>query len=108
MTFDFETTLGERDHVLRVTGAIMPIIPARGLSGPPEYAYPAEGGEIEDVQLFLIHKRKDGRLVERELQDPTGALFSRLEVRIADHCAEMEDAAEEVAAESRREAREDG
>ena len=88
MTFDFETTLGERDHVLRVTGAIMPIIPARGLGGPLEYAYPAEGGAVENLRIFLVHKRKDGRLVERELQDPKGKLFSWLEERIAEHCQE--------------------
>ncbi len=89
MTFDFETTMGN-DRTIRVEGKVSPYIPARGLGGPPEFAYPAEGGEVKELQIFLVHVSKDGRKVERELRDPQGKLADQLYERIDAWCADRE------------------
>lgn len=64
--FDFETIL--RGHDVRVTGSIDPGEAATG----PTYdcgGTPGCGPSLDELNVFLIHKRKDGRFVERELHD---------------------------------------
>jgi hypothetical protein len=93
--FDFTVSWGERDHTLRLTGSIAPYSPAVPWLRNGDPGYPAEGGEIEDLRIFLVHSRKDGRKVERELEDPAGKLGEQLEDTIYEKATE--DAWEEIA-----------
>ena len=54
VSFDFYPEGEEGPTVeLEVRGSFSAYIPAK-VSGPPENCYPAEGGELEDMQVFRI------------------------------------------------------
>jgi hypothetical protein len=54
-----------REHRIRVTGEAMPVIPAR-INCSNDDACPAEGGEIEVGEIFLICT-SNGKDLERKL-----------------------------------------
>ncbi len=64
--FDVEIEL--LGHTLDVTGTAYPYVPAT-VSGPPDSWAPAEGGEIEDLEVFMKHKRKAGGWSRRQVCD---------------------------------------
>ena len=57
------------EHLLRVTGTAYPYVPATGPTMDNAGGDPPEGGEIEDVEAFLVYDRKNRRRVERRLPD---------------------------------------
>ena len=73
VSFAFCYTSG-REHDLRVTGSISDYVPAPGPSMANAGGDPAEGGEIEDLTIFLVRKNK-----ERDVPDKSGKLAEALE-----------------------------
>jgi hypothetical protein len=66
-------TRDDEDIELDVYYSMSRYYPAR-LGGPPEYCYPAEGGEIEELTAYLDGKPfaltpDDARSVERQVYD---------------------------------------
>lgn len=43
----------EIEHEVEVRGTVTPFVPAK-ISGPPENCYPAEGGEVEDIEVVSV------------------------------------------------------
>ncbi len=79
--FNLDIEVGDAPRTVRVTGSISAGCPTTG----PTYdcgGTPEEPPEIEDFRAFMIHKRKDGKKVQRELSDPDGKLFDLCEDRI--------------------------
>lgn len=60
-SFRFEVRIGHRDRTFRVAGAAWPPLPPV-TSGPPDRWRPAEGGELEDLQVFLVRGARERRL----------------------------------------------
>lgn len=64
----FNVVISWRGHKLRTEGLFNRYIPElRPTMHDP--GSPPEGGDIDDLQIFMRHKRKDGRIVERLLSD---------------------------------------
>lgn len=84
-SFDFTTTWGERDRTIRIVGSISPYYPAARYLRNGDPGYPAEGGEIEDLAIVLIHKRKDGGIMKRDVPDKSGKLAAALSEMIYEH-----------------------
>jgi hypothetical protein len=64
------------DHDLRIRGNVSPFIPAR-IHGPPENCSPAEGGEVEIVEVWdeTRHEKFDADdLTEDDLERAEDAL----------------------------------
>jgi len=89
-SFDLRLTYGN-NRTLRVTGSITPYYPAVMYLRNGDPGYPAEGGEIVDLGIALVHRRKDGRNVLRELQDPQGKLCEKLEPLIFEELSDYND-----------------
>lgn len=68
--FEVEVTYSlesDRDHTLEVRGKAQPFFPAI-TSGPPDNWAPAEGGELEDLEIYAVYGRRRKRL-PRKLED---------------------------------------
>ena len=88
--FDFTLKHGN-DRTLRLKGHVTPYSPAVMYLSNGDPGYPEDGGEIEDLEIFLVHKRKDGKLVEKYLEAPDGSklaesLYDSIYEHIADLC----------------------
>lgn len=55
----FEVEIKLNGHTLEVRGWAEDPVPAK-VSGPPDSWCPAEGGELEDLEIRLVRKRKHG------------------------------------------------
>ena len=63
------------EHLLEVRGEYNPIIPAK-LTGDPDTWSPAEGGEIEDVKIWMCQRNRLGGKRKRKLtEDLADKLF---------------------------------
>lgn len=60
----FEVELTVDRHKLRATGNMTKFYPAI-TSGPADRWAPAEGGELEDVEVFLVRGKRERRLPEK-------------------------------------------
>jgi hypothetical protein len=58
---------GRITHLVQVNGQTSPCISAK-TSGPPENCHPAEGGEVEDLEIFLVRDNRKRRLHEHTEQ----------------------------------------
>ena len=71
--FKFDVEIKLDGHDILVRGYAWPLIPAR-TDGLPEDCSPAEGGEIEDVEMFMLQGRRERRLPraleEKYSEDP--------------------------------------
>ena len=76
------------DHTLRIMGKANPYIPATGPSMENAGGDPPEGGDMEDVTIYLVHRRKDGREVEREIKDLNCALWDQIGDEVAEKASE--------------------
>lgn len=83
--FDFTLKWGERGRTLHVVGSMSPSYPAVMYLPNGDPGYPAEGGEIMDLSISLVHKRKDGVEVEKYLPDEDWKLAEAIEEKIYDH-----------------------
>ncbi len=84
--FNFDTIL--RGRSVRVEGSIDPGEAPTG----PSYACGGTPGcpaSIDDLSIFLIRDRKDGKRAERELADPKGKLYDELEYAILEYVDEQ-------------------
>lgn len=57
----FDVTIKVDRHELHVTGMEQPFFPAK-LTGHPDTWAPAEGGELEDVEVKLVRKGRERAL----------------------------------------------
>ena len=71
MSTRFDVELRSSGHLLRATGTTTPYVPAKGPTMEHAGGEPAEGGELEDVAIFLIHRRKGGGHSFRQLCEKT-------------------------------------
>lgn len=46
-----------------ITGTPIPYRPAK-IDGDPDSCYPAEGGEVEDMQVCIVGRCKDGKSIK--------------------------------------------
>lgn len=70
--YQFDVEFNFQGHHLRATGAAQPFVPATGPSMENAGGDPAEGGELEDLEVYIQHGKK-----ERRLRD---ALVAKLEL----------------------------
>lgn len=82
--FSFCAKFGENNRTLRLVGQISPYYPAVMYLRNGDPGYPAEGGEIEDCEVSVVHTRKDGRKVERKIE-AQGKLWEAIQERIYEH-----------------------
>lgn len=87
-SFDFETTYHER--ALRLTGVITAYYPAVMYLRNGDPGYPAEGGEIEDLKIFLVQE-VGGKKKETELRDRVGRIGEKLTDEIYEWVADNDD-----------------
>lgn len=85
--FDLDIAVSlDRDHSLRVSGKRAPYFPAR-TNCRNEDAAPAEGGELEDLRVFVIRKRRDGRAIERQVKLKDERLIEHVEEQVQEELA---------------------
>lgn len=84
--FDLDFTYeSDRPHKLRAIGTLTPYHPAR-VNCSNDDACPEEGGELEDLQFFMVRVGKDGK--ERQRQIPAKVAAKRgLEERVYEELA---------------------
>jgi hypothetical protein len=67
MSQKFDVEVDANGRKFRVTGSTTPFRPATGPSMENAGGDPAEGGELEDLVVFLCRRRKDKTWTERKL-----------------------------------------
>ncbi len=76
--FDFTITWGQSDRTLRLEGKIDPADPGSG----PTYdsgGTPGCPACVDYLNVFLVHTRKDGKIMERALEKISDNDFEKLE-----------------------------
>ncbi len=61
----FDVEIKICDHTLRVKGTTSPYVPATGPSLENAGGDPAEGGELEDLEVFMLRRHRRGGYVQR-------------------------------------------
>lgn len=87
---EFEMAVTYKGHELRVTGTVTPEVPETG----PTYdcgGTPAEPACIEDMEIVLVHRRKDGTIRKRELGELPSKLYNDVEALIFEALYEQEE-----------------
>lgn len=79
--------IGDVEYTLEAT--VSPVIPARGLNGPPERSSPEEGGEVEFVRVLDEHGKESRSGLALVYLDEV--LCKRLEVQAAEAAGDADD-----------------
>ncbi len=94
MSTRFDVEIKLHGHTLRVTGTDTPYVPATGPTMAHAGGDPAEGGELEDLEVFMFHRRKAGGYSQRlvcaglvEAWEKTTDLTDNVKEQIADDWA---------------------